>query len=61
MILQDDRDRIYNEKGVAADMLDFLHAFFEGKCCCAADGPVCSLLMMLAEKVCMGTSHSLGF
>ena len=29
---QDDRDRIYNEKGVAADMLDFLHAFFEGGC-----------------------------
>lgn len=28
---QDDRDRIYNEKGVAADMLDFLHAFFEGE------------------------------
>ena len=29
--LQDPRDRVYNEHTVAADMLDFLQAFLDGK------------------------------
>ncbi len=28
---QDSRDRVYNEKGVADDMLDFLYEFYEGR------------------------------
>ena len=30
IILQDDKDRVFNEIGVAEDMFDFLQEFFEG-------------------------------
>jgi len=32
--VQDDRDRVHGEVGVADDMLDFVYAFLESECRC---------------------------